>query len=108
MWWACPSYSGCDSEIEFPLDVGCKRQGVKLNFGIHNAYCTENILLIFIIIMRAVNIIIIVPTGLRMSTEMEALSRQRGKNIGRVYLQEDSVSQGKRRIIIIIIVKAQV
>ena len=32
MWWACPSYSGCDSEIEFPLDVGCKRQGVKLNF----------------------------------------------------------------------------
>ena len=30
-WWACPSYSGCDSEIEFPLDAGCKRQG-ELNF----------------------------------------------------------------------------
>ena len=29
-WWACPSYSGCDSEIEFPLYVGCKRRGVKL------------------------------------------------------------------------------
>ena len=41
---------------------------------------------------------------------MAALSRQRGKNIGRVHRQEDSVSQGKRRTIIIkiIIVKAQV
>ena len=30
--WACPSYSGCDSEIAFPLDAGCKRQGIKLKF----------------------------------------------------------------------------
>ena len=30
--WACPSYSECDSEIAFPLDVGCKRQGIKLKF----------------------------------------------------------------------------
>ena len=37
-WWACPSYSGCDSEIEFPLDVGCKRQGVKLNFELKGVY----------------------------------------------------------------------
>ena len=27
--WACPSYSGCDSEIAFPLDAGCKRQGIN-------------------------------------------------------------------------------
>ena len=30
----------CDSEIEFPLDVGCKRQGVKLreNFELKGIY----------------------------------------------------------------------
>ena len=27
-----PLYSGCDSEIEFPLDGGCKRQFAKLSF----------------------------------------------------------------------------
>ena len=30
--WAYPSYSGCDSEIAFPLDAGCKRHGIKLKF----------------------------------------------------------------------------
>ena len=52
MWWAwaCPSYSGCDSEIEFPLYVGCKRQGVKLNFElkglieIQDSLCMEKVI----------------------------------------------------------------
>ena len=28
-WWACPSYSGCVSEIEFPLDAGCRMQTAR-------------------------------------------------------------------------------
>ena len=31
---ANPSYSGCDSAIELPLDGGCKRQRAKLNFEV--------------------------------------------------------------------------
>ena len=30
--WACPSYSGCDSETEFPLDGGCIN-GNAQNYG---------------------------------------------------------------------------
>ena len=36
------SYCGCDSEIEFPLDVGCKRQGIKLNFELKGLMCANN------------------------------------------------------------------
>ena len=41
MWWACPSYSGCDSEIAFPLDAGCKRQGIKLKFELKGIFNTR-------------------------------------------------------------------
>ena len=30
--WACPSYSGCDSEIAFPLDAGCRNLRVILQY----------------------------------------------------------------------------
>ena len=41
--WACPSYSECDSEIAFPLDAGCKRQGIKLKFELKGIYKLRNI-----------------------------------------------------------------
>ena len=36
--WACPSHSGFDSEIAFPLDAGCKGQGKKLKFELKGVY----------------------------------------------------------------------
>ena len=40
--WACPSFSGCDSEIAFPLDAGCKRQGIKVKFEGYTALARGN------------------------------------------------------------------
>ena len=61
MWWACPSYSGCDSEIEFPLDVGCKRQGVKLNFELKglNACAVASRRMYYFLLTMNENIIVI-------------------------------------------------
>ena len=56
--WACPSYSGCDSEIAFPLDAGCKRQGIKLKFELNTRTHTCIYLCVYIHVPIRIHIII--------------------------------------------------